>query len=125
MRLEMLVQYGISTVQLWRGPQMATCMYIMHPRFTRILRNFKAYRSHSDVKIIKGVPSYPTAGVDLIGICHSAPREPPYCSTSKETAFLGEDSHLCLNLFQLSLFLWQVAFRARQTKRRVEYSPDR
>lgn len=56
MPLEMLVQCGISAVQLWHGPQMATCMYIMHPRFTRILRNFKACRSHSDVNIIKGVP---------------------------------------------------------------------
>lgn len=36
----MLVQYGTPTVQLQRGPQMA--MYIMHPRFTRILRNFKS-----------------------------------------------------------------------------------
>lgn len=47
MHLEMLGSYGTATLQLQRGPHMA--MHSMHPPFTRILRNFKAWHNHSDV----------------------------------------------------------------------------
>lgn len=110
--------------QLQRGPPTA-CLYTTHAHCTRILRSGKAYCSHSDVKLVNRVPYCPATVVELIGICHSTPMEPPYCSTSEET---GISPRRFVRVFEptSNLFSFFENWSSRTTKKgkKLEYSPD-